>query len=119
MLTRVIERSGVELFKITWLPTGPGKAEDLAAMTSPVYNLKVIPSVQKGAPPDVKQLTALTMQNMVPHKLLEGKATVDFGTSPEDPLHLLRPIEVLKGIYCELDFDLSYGEVVYRYNEQT
>jgi acetoacetate decarboxylase len=97
----------------------PGKKEDLAALAYPIYNLKIIPSVQKGAPPDVIQLTAMTLENVVVHRVVEGNATIDFGKSPADPLYLLQPVEVLKGIYCELDFDLPYGEVVHQYKKKT
>jgi acetoacetate decarboxylase len=61
------------------------------------------------------QLTAMTLQNIVVNRIVEGNATVDFGKSPADPLYLLQPLEVLQGIYCEVDFDLPYGEVVHEY----
>jgi acetoacetate decarboxylase len=115
VLTRVTERGGVELLKFSVQFSRPGKLEDLAALANPIYNLKIIPSVQKGAPPDVRQLTAMTLQNIVVNRIVEGNATVDFGKSPADPLYLLQPLEVLKGIYCEVDFDLPYGEVVHEY----
>jgi acetoacetate decarboxylase len=63
----------------------------------------------------VKQLTSITLQNVVVHRVVEGTATVNFGESPADPLCVLQPVEVLKAVYCELDFDLPYGDVVYEY----
>jgi acetoacetate decarboxylase len=78
-----------------------------------MYNLKVIPSVRKGAPPDVKQLTATTFQNVVVHRVIEGNVTV--GLSPTGPISLLAALEVIGGLYGELDFDLTYGEVAYDY----
>jgi acetoacetate decarboxylase len=118
VLTRVTERGGVELFKLSVQFSRPGNPDDLAALANPIYNLKIISSVQKGAPPDVRQLTAMTLQNVVVHRVVEGNATVDFGKSPADPLYLLQPLEVLKGIYCEVDFDLPYGAVVHEYQEK-
>jgi acetoacetate decarboxylase len=115
VLTRVIERGGVELFRLSVQLTGPGKEADLAALANPLYNLKIIPSVRRGAPPDVRQLTSMTLQNVVVHRILEGSATVKFGESPADPLSVLQPVEVLKAVYCEVDFDLPHGEVVYEY----
>jgi acetoacetate decarboxylase len=115
VLSRVVERGGVELIRLSAQLTRPGKEEDLAALASPLYNLKIIPSVRKGAPPDVWQLTSMTLQNVVVHRIVEGSGTVKFGESPADPLSMLQPIEVLKAVYCELDFDLPYGEVVYDY----
>lgn len=99
--------------------TKPGKEEDLAALANPIYNLKLIPSVTREGRPDVAQLTAMTFQNVVVRRVVEGRATVAFGKSPADPLYLLEPIEVLKGIYSELDFDLPHGEVVHEYAART
>jgi acetoacetate decarboxylase len=118
VLTRVAERGGVELFKLSVQFSRPGNPDDLAALANPIYNLKIIPSVQKGAPPDVRQLTAMTLQNVFVRRIVEGNATVDFGKSPADPLYLLQPLEVLEGIYCEVDFDLPYGTVVHEYQEK-
>jgi acetoacetate decarboxylase len=118
VLSRKVERGGVELLNISFQPLREGKQEDLAGLANPLYNLKLIPSVKQGAPPDVKQLTATILQNIVVHRLVEGSATVKIGSSDEDPLHLLQPIELVKGIYSELDFDLVHGEVVYDYREQ-
>jgi acetoacetate decarboxylase len=118
VLTRVAERGGVELFKLSVQFSRPGNPDDLAALANPIYNLKIIPSVQKGAPPDLRQLTAMTLQNVFVRRIVEGNATVDFGKSPADPLYLLQPLEVLKGIYCEVDFDLSYGTVVHEYQDK-
>lgn len=115
VLSRAVERGGVELFRLSVQLTRAGKQEDLAALANPLYNLKIIPSVRKGAPPDVRQLTSTTLQNVIVHRIVEGSATVKFGESPADPLSILQPTEVLKAIYCELDFDLPYGEVVYDY----
>lgn len=117
VLTRVTERGGIELVKLSVHFARQGKQEDLAALANPIFNLKIIPSVRKGAPPDVSQLTAMTLQNVVVRRVVEGNATVEFGKSPADPLHRLQPLDVLKGIYCELDFDLPYGEVVHEYQD--
>jgi len=93
--------------------TKPGTPEAVAGLGRPIYNLKVVPSVKKGAPPDVCQLTVNTLENIVVHSVVEGNATVSFGISPADPLYLLEPVEIIQGIYCELDFDLTYGEVIH------
>ena len=58
---------------------------------------------------------ANTLENIVVHSVVEGNATVSFGISPADPLYLLEPVEIVQGIYCELDFDLTYGEVIHDY----
>ena len=115
VLTRGVERDGVELFKVSMQSIGPGKPEDLAAAALPTYNLKIIPAVQAAVKADVRQLTATSMQNVVVHRFEEGTATVVFGNSAADPLNLLEPIQVLKAIYVEADFDLTHGEVAYDY----
>ena len=112
-ITRSVDKGGVEILRISMEMTRPGTLAALSGLGNPIYNLKVIPSVRKGAPPDVKQLTATTLQNVVVHRVIEGKATV--GLSPTGPLSLLAPLEVVGGFYCELDFDLTYGEVAYDY----
>jgi acetoacetate decarboxylase len=117
ILTKKVERGGVELFKISLQSMKPGKKEDLVALRNPIFNLKIIPSVRKGAPADVMQLTATTLQNFIVHRVMEGSATIEFGRSTADPVYLLQTIEVIKGLYCELDFDLPHGEVIYEYGE--
>ena len=113
--SRAVERGGVEILRVSMQLTKPGTAEAVAGLGAPIYNLKVVPSVKKGAPPDVSQLTANTLENIVVHSVVEGNATVSFGISPADPLYLLEPVEIIQGIYCELDFDLTYGEVIHDY----
>jgi hypothetical protein len=115
VITRAVERGGVEVLKISVELTRPASPEVASGFGLPSYNLKLIPSVRKGAPPDVMQLTATTLQNITVHKLVEGNATLSLGSSPADPLHLLEPTAILKGLYCEADVDLTYGEVVYDY----
>lgn len=113
--SRAVERGGMEILRISMQFTRAGTADALAGLANPIYNLKVIPSVKKDAPPDVMQLTSNTLENVVVHRVVEGNATVTFGVSPADPLYLLAPLEIVAGIYCELDFDLTYGEVIHDY----
>jgi hypothetical protein len=53
-------------------------------------------AVAIAAPPDVSQLTAVTLHNVVVHRIVEGYATVNFGKLPADPLYLLQPRDVLR-----------------------
>ena len=48
-------------------------------------------------------------------RVYKGNATVTFGTSPADPLHLIPVNEVLEAIYLKADFTLNYGEVIHDY----
>ena len=115
VMTRSVERGGVEILRISVQMTRAGKPETLGVLGNPGYNLKLIPSVKKGAPPDVMQITTSTLENVAVHKIVEGNATLSLGVSPADPLYLIEPVEILQGIYCEVDFDLTYGEVVHDY----
>ena len=105
----------MEILRVSIQIKKPGTAEADGGLGRPIYNLKVVPSVKKGAPPDVKQLTANTLANVVVHRVVEGNATVSIGISTADPLYLLEPLEIIQGIYCELDFDLTYEEVIHDY----
>lgn len=116
-LTRSVERGGVDLFRVSMQFNRPGNKEDLAMLRAPCYNMKIIPSVEKGTLPDVYQLTATTFENIVIHRVIEGDATIEIGQCGADPLYRLKPVEVLKGMYCEIDFDLTYGTVIHNYRD--
>ena len=81
----------------------------------PGVNLKLIPSVKKGAPPDVKQLTATVTENYKRHQAKEGPATLSFGGTPFDPLYRIPIKTVLGGRYSIFDSTLGFGEVLYDY----
>ena len=90
------------------------KPEDLLPPL-PVINLKIIPSVRQGAPPDVQQLTVTTLANYRVKRAYKGNATVEFGMSPADPLHRIKVEEIVAGYYVQTDVDLTYGDVLYDY----
>ena len=109
-----VERGGVEIIKASVLLEDTMKPEDVPPR-QPIFNLKIIPSVKQGAPPDVQQLTVTTGQNYRVKRAYRGKATVEFGTSPADPLHRIKVDQVLGGNYRLSDWDLTYGDVLYDY----
>jgi acetoacetate decarboxylase len=78
-------------------------------------NLKLIPSVKAGAPPDVKQLTSTVAEGYKLHQAKEGPATLSLGGSPFDPLNRIPVKSVLGGRYIISDSTLTYGEVLYDY----
>ena len=82
---------------------------------SPIYNLKLIPSVKKGAPPDVKQLTSSFLSDVKSHIFRGGVGKIKLGSLPSDPLGSIPVVEILGASYGERDFVLDYGEVVYDY----
>ena len=77
--------------------------------------MKLIPSVEEGESPAVWQLTATTLQNVKVRMVVQERAAIEYQPSASDPLYLIEPIETIVGYYCELDFDLGYGEVVHDY----
>jgi acetoacetate decarboxylase len=84
--------------------------------TLPIYLLKLIPSVQEGAPPDVLQLNSIVIEPDVIKEMRLGKGTLEFGASPFDPF--LAEIPVKEVVHAEAvvrDFTLGYGQVVFDY----
>lgn len=80
------------------------------------YMLKLIPSIEKDAPPDVLKLTSTVMDPDVIKELRVGKATLEFGDSPFDAFLAKIPVKAV--VYSETivhDFTLGYGKVVVDY----
>lgn len=83
---------------------------------SPIYFLKLIPSVQRDAPPDVLKLNSTVIEPDVIKDLRVGSGTLEFGDSPFDSF--LAKIPVQEVVYSEVivhDFTLGYGQVVVDY----
>ncbi len=78
------------------------------------YNLKAIPSVKRGAPPDVLQLTAVPYVHQTT-ELHQGPGTLDLGNSPQDLLADIPILEVAGAQFEVYDMTLDYGEVVVDY----
>jgi acetoacetate decarboxylase len=110
-----VRRRGGDLVRATLngLEDAPASELDL----SPVwFNLKVIPSVVEGAPPDVAQLTATTFARLEATGVRRGRGGLRIGDGPDDPLTgLIGVREVLDGHRMALSFDLLHGEVVHDY----
>jgi acetoacetate decarboxylase len=81
---------------------------------TPWYNLKLIPSVKKNAPPDVMQLTSTLMDSEI-KELHKGSATLKLYSSALDPLGSIPIVDILEGSYSVDDFTLGYGDVIYDY----
>jgi acetoacetate decarboxylase len=81
---------------------------------TPWFNLKLIPSVKKNAPPDVMQLTSTLMESET-KELYTGSATLKLGSSVSDPLEDIPILEILEAKYVADDFSLGYGDVIYDY----
>jgi acetoacetate decarboxylase len=112
VLISTVERAGITLVRAAMELSQLVKPE---VVSLPIFNLKLIPSVKKDAPPDVMQLTSTTLENLNIHRVYTGKATLEFGTSPTDPFHKIPIKEVMGGRYTNWDFTLTYGEVIHDY----
>jgi acetoacetate decarboxylase len=115
VIIRSVVRREEEILQISMQMTRAGTAGDLSVLQKPIYNLKIIPSVRKGAPPEVKQLTATCFKNLVIHRVEEGKVTLRFDIPPRGLRHSLAPLEIIGGYYCVLDFELAHGDIVHDY----
>jgi acetoacetate decarboxylase len=78
------------------------------------FNLKVIPSARRNAPPDVLQLTSM------PHcvqtsELYQGPGTLEFGPHPFEPLGNIPILEIVGAQLEVQDMMLDYGEIAIDY----
>jgi acetoacetate decarboxylase len=109
-----VQSGGVSLIDISVRPGDP-LVPIPETPNAPIFNVKLIPSVKKGAPPDVLQLTATTLGNPKFTELRPGVGTLEFGSTPLDPLGSIPVLEILRAACYEYGFILDYGEVVYDY----
>ena len=82
---------------------------------APSFNLKLIPSVTAGAAPDVKQLTATTLQDQVVTLMRPAVAKLELASSAYDPLGEIPVLSVVGAAYSERSFVLDFGKVVHDY----
>jgi acetoacetate decarboxylase len=112
-----VERGSVTLIDISLRPGDP--LVPVPEMPNPpIFNVKLIPSVEKGAPPDVMQLTATTLGNRTVTDLRPGVGMLAFDSTPEDPLGGIPVLEIIRAACYQSGFTLDYGEVVYDYLAQ-
>ncbi len=81
----------------------------------PVFNVKLVPSVEKDAPPDVMQLTSTTPRNRKVTKLRSGEATLVLGSTASSPLGKIPVRKITRCVYTESSFILDYGKVIHDY----
>lgn len=88
----------------------------------PMVNLKIIPSAEEGAPPEVCQLVEVGMESAVQRGadgrpfLFTGPATLELpSASPADPWGDLPVKRVLRATYGKWDTVLHPGRILHRY----
>jgi acetoacetate decarboxylase len=83
--------------------------------STPNFNLKHIPSVEAGSPPDVLELTATTLTDVRRTAMRPGAGELRLGSAKYDPLGSIPVLAVASTVYYEQDFVLGSGEVVHDY----
>jgi acetoacetate decarboxylase len=81
---------------------------------APWFNLKLIPSVKKNAPPDVMHLTSTLIESEM-MELSTGSANLKLSSSVSDPLGDIPILAILEGRFTVDDITLGYGDVIYDY----
>jgi len=109
-----IERFGITLIAVT--ANLLKKSDSIPHQPDlPWFNLKIIPSVKKNAPPDVKQLTSTINVNSKTKELYSCKATLKLSSSPVDPLGNIKVLEIVDAQFKVTDFVLDYGKILFDY----
>jgi len=115
VVAAVAMRGGVEIIAAQLDIEGPGDAEALD-LDPTWFNLKLIPSIVPGAPPDVMQITSTRLEHVRVDDVRFGAATVSFGRTSADPLaDLIVVARALPGAQFRFACDLTLGDVVYDY----
>jgi acetoacetate decarboxylase len=97
------------------LRLGPPLEQIPEIASGPNLNLKLIPSVQKDAPPAVHQLTATVLQDSRTTLMRPAEAELAFGSTDYDPLAEIPVVAIVGAAYYEQSFVLGHGKVVHDY----
>jgi acetoacetate decarboxylase len=109
-----VERFGATLIDVT-MTMGPPVEPVPFIPAVPMFAVKLVPSVAKGAPPEVKQLVFVEFEDAKHTMLRPGEATLELGSCPTDPLGSIPVLEVMMSVYLEGGFTLGNGEILYDY----
>ena len=110
-----VERGNLRIMSFSMNLLREAQAEELPPLGN-LFNLKLIPSPEKGAPPEVHELTLIQYKRFTTHLIVGGEATVEFEQSPSDPLHIFGPLdERVEAYYVKQDVELPLGKVIHRY----
>jgi len=106
-ITGLVKRKDVELIKIEANIIGEGT---LLEIPKRVYTLKQMIRGD-GTDYDIKYIVATDLEWTVKEaKTCTG--TLEFKSSPEDPLEELKPISVIGTFFIKMDFTLPYGKII-------
>ncbi|HZZ47259.1 MAG TPA: acetoacetate decarboxylase family protein [Pseudonocardia sp.] len=115
VVTTTVRRGGIELVRGA-VEVGPLVSPDaLAGASMDFVNLKLVPSVTNGKPPEVAQLIKTSLSDFTAKRVYRGAATLSFGASPTDRFNQFPVQEIVDAFYYNSDFTLGDGEVVHNY----
>lgn len=109
-----LDRLGTRLINFNFL-IGEKLPSDTPQPDFPPYCLKIIPSVEKDSPPEVKQITSTVIRDKKVRELYKGTGTFEFKSGEFDPLGEIPVLEIVSGSYSIEDFIFDYGKVIFDY----
>jgi len=110
----VVERANIRIMSFSMNLLKEAEAEELPPLGN-LFNLKRIPSPEKGIPPEVHELTLIQYKRFTTHLIVGGAGAVEFEKSPSDPLHIFEPLGKVSAFYVKQDVELPLGKVIHRY----
>jgi acetoacetate decarboxylase len=81
----------------------------------PWYNIKIIPSVEKDAPPEVFQLTSTLNKESKIKEYFECETELSFSSSPYDSLGEIEVLEIMDVNFQVNDFVMDFGKILHDY----
>jgi acetoacetate decarboxylase len=116
-ITGTLDRLGTRLINFDFT-LGEKLPADTPQPSFPPYVLKIIPSVEKGAPPEVKQITSTVIRDKKTHELYKGSGTFELKSGEFDPLADIPVLEIVSGTYSVSDMVFDHGKVIHDYLKQ-
>ncbi|MEN6320847.1 MAG: acetoacetate decarboxylase family protein [Syntrophaceae bacterium] len=108
-----VKISGTTLVKLDFKRTE--KVEPVPVLPpGNLFNLKMIPSIKRNAPPEVLQITAVKT-NFKTKQAWKGKATFELGSLVTEPLGGIPVLKIMSANDMIIEGSMDYGEVLYDY----
>lgn len=111
ILTATTTRAEIDILNITTKIIGTAKETDFISIF-PIYNLKMIPSIE-GPWPEVKQLTTCGIDEPITHYIYKCAGSVDFKPSCNSEIWRLAPLEIIGASRICMDYVQGYGKIVH------
>jgi len=110
-----VERGGAAIMRASVTFDAAAAAED-AARHRAWFNVKMVPSVARGAGPEVMQLTVCDFAGLRARGMRAGSLHLELGSTDADPLaELLPQPQPVGAAYGVVDFEIGHGAVLHDY----